>query len=45
MPERRAWAVDQLLRKTLELEYLLPGSAAGRSSAEPTRMKSRWIMR
>lgn len=34
-----------VLRKTLELRYLLPGSEAARQTAEPLRESVRWIMR
>ncbi len=33
------------LRKTLEIRYELPGSAAARRTAEPQRRSARWIMR
>jgi hypothetical protein len=33
------------LRKTLEIPYTFPGSAATRSRVEPVRGKIRWIMR
>ncbi|MBL8878838.1 MAG: hypothetical protein JNG88_06925 [Phycisphaerales bacterium] len=33
------------LRKTLEIQYDLPGSHSGRTTAEPERKSVRWIMR
>ena len=33
------------LRKTLEIEYTLPGSHHAREQAEPVRERARWIMR
>ncbi len=33
------------LRKTLEIRYNHPGSAAGRAASEPVRYVTRWVMR
>lgn len=44
-PEKPAEARRFTLRKTLELQYDLPGSAEGRKTAEPERKSVRWIMR
>jgi hypothetical protein len=33
------------IRKTLEMRYILPGSASGAGMGEPVRVETRWVMR